>query len=715
MKKIRLCLAFHNHQPVGNFPWVFEEAYRASYLPMVECLERHPRVRVSLHYTGPLFDWLAENRPDFLDRLAALVAREQIEMMTGGYYEPILPAIPETDRIGQIRKMTDYVTDRLGGRPTGMWLAERVWEPQLATTLPLAGIDWTIVDDTHFKMAGLTDDDLFGYYVTEDQGRTLKVFATSKRLRYIIPWASVGEVIRELSSWATDGGDVVAVMGDDGEKFGVWPGTYDHCWTDGWMDEFFRSLEDNSSWLRVMPVGEYAASNPARGRVYLPTASYAEMLEWALPAKAATAFSQVYHRAEVEHREDILRFLRGGFWRNFLVKYDEANTMHKKMLRAHGKAYATGLDGRGPDPLALDELWKAQCNCPYWHGVFGGVYMTDVRTATFQHLIRSERRSDEILRGDQPWITSELIDFDCDSRQELIVDTRSASYYLDPWRGGSLFEWDVRGSAHNLVSVMTRREEAYHVTLRAAAITTDKHDDKGGAKTIHDVVRMKEQGLEKLLHPDWYRRACLIDHFIAKDTSAVDFANAMYREEGDFVNGGYAVSIHEGQSSRNIFLTRSGRVQVDSVSVPVTVEKSLRIDAGDAGFDVEYRVVNSGSSDLEVTFGVEFNLNLLGGGGNQSAFRRIGRNGPREQFDSPSTAESVDGVLLGNSYLGIETSIDVDRAATAWWSSIDSVSSSEGGFERVHQGGSLLLSWPIHVGPGASWNVTIRASVAGST
>ena len=126
MSQITLCLAFHNHQPVGNFPWVFENSYRASYLPMLETLERHPDVRVSLHYTGPLYDWFEQNQPKFLERLAALVERNQVEMLTGGYYEPILPAIPESDRLGQIRKMTDFVTNRLGSPPTGLWLAERV-------------------------------------------------------------------------------------------------------------------------------------------------------------------------------------------------------------------------------------------------------------------------------------------------------------------------------------------------------------------------------------------------------------------------------------------------------------------------------------------------------------------------------------------------------------------------------------------------------------
>jgi alpha-amylase len=714
MKQITLCLAFHNHQPVGNFPWVFEDAYRAAYLPMIESLERHPQVRVSLHYTGPLFDWIAANRPEFLDRLAGLVQRGQVEMMTGGYYEPILPAIPEADRLGQIRKMTDFVAGRLGARPTGMWLAERVWEPQLASTLNQADVKWTIVDDTHFKMTGLTDDDLFGYYVTEDQGRTLSVFATSKRLRYVIPWSPVEDVIGEIRSWATDDGELVAVMGDDGEKFGVWPGTYDHCWTHGWIDRFFQAITDNSSWLNIAPLGEIAASKPARGRIYLPTASYAEMLEWALPANAAVTYSRVVHEAEAAHRDDLLRFLRGGYWRNFLVKYEETNTMHKKMLRAHAKAYLTRGEGPNPDSAALDELWMAQCNCPYWHGVFGGVYMTDIRSTTFRHLIRSEQRSDQLLHGGEPWITAEQIDFDRDSRDELIVDTTSASYYVDLSHGGSLFEWDVRSASHNLVSVMTRREEAYHATLRAAARDNGHTDDTGGAKTIHDVVRVKEGGLEKMLHFDWYRRACLIDHFLGDGTTPTQFADCTYVECGDFVLGSYDASVGEGQSRRVVTLSRDGRVAVAGFAARVNVEKTLRIDAADSGFTAAYKIENRSDRSIPVNFGVEFSLNVLGGGGNPSAFRRLGQDGRDGRFDVAAVRENVKIVSYGNEYLGIDGEISIDRPASAWWSSIDSISSSEGGFERVHQGSALLLSWPIHLEPGVAWSVQIRADAKGS-
>src|SRR5207237_5133493 len=94
-KSIHLGLLLHNHQPVGNFPWVFQQVYEEAYLPMIEALERHPEVRLSLHYTGSLLDWMEEAQPAFLLRLALLVKRQQVEIVSGGYYEPILPSRSE--------------------------------------------------------------------------------------------------------------------------------------------------------------------------------------------------------------------------------------------------------------------------------------------------------------------------------------------------------------------------------------------------------------------------------------------------------------------------------------------------------------------------------------------------------------------------------------------------------------------------------------------
>ena len=203
---IHLGLAIHNHQPVGNFPWVFQQVYEESYLPMIEALERHPKIRLALHYTGSLLDWIDEAHPEFLERIAALIRRNQVEIVSGGYYEPILPSIPDADKLRQVRRLTERLARDFDVKASGMWIAERVWEPSLPRLILEAGIEWTILDDVHFKSAGLEDKDLYGYYATEDQSSVLKVYATSKTLRYTIPWRPASETIHALRSLATPDG-----------------------------------------------------------------------------------------------------------------------------------------------------------------------------------------------------------------------------------------------------------------------------------------------------------------------------------------------------------------------------------------------------------------------------------------------------------------------------------------------------------------------------
>ncbi len=132
---IRLSLVLHNHQPVGNFDGVIEQAYQDSYLPFLNVFESYERIKIGLHTSGPLMLWLADRHPDYVDRLQALVAAGRIEILGGPFYEPILTMLPSRDRIGQIQKYTNWLRERLGAQVNGMWMPERVWESQLVRTL----------------------------------------------------------------------------------------------------------------------------------------------------------------------------------------------------------------------------------------------------------------------------------------------------------------------------------------------------------------------------------------------------------------------------------------------------------------------------------------------------------------------------------------------------------------------------------------------------
>ncbi len=694
--RIFLGLVIHNHQPIGNFPWVFARAYDQAYLPMVEALEKHPSIRLSMHYSGPLLDWIETNRPELLDRLNVLVKRGQIEIVGGAYYEPVLPAIPDTDKLGQIRKMTDYCQRRFGMKPSGLWLAERVWEPSLPLHLSRAGVDWTVVDDTHFKTVGMEDADLFGYYITEDQGCAAKVFATSKFLRYSIPFKPVEEVMSYLRQNASTASSRIAVMGDDGEKFGIWPQTYEHSWgKDRWVEEFFNAIERNSSWLTMMPPGEFAHKFPPLGRAYLPCSSYDEMAEWAFPAATSRAFTELKHRMESEGCSGISRFLRGGYWRHFGVKYPEVNWMQKKMLRVHRKVYKAS-DSKG-NPAGQDELWQGQCNCPYWHGVFGGLYLADIRAATYQHLVEAEKQADAAVHPSGPWLTTEVTDMDNDGYEEIVVDSDSFAMVFSPRQGGSIVEWDFHQPSFNILSTLARRPEAYHKDL--AATVSGRNAD--GTETIHAGIRMKDPMATSRLAFDRTPRFSMLDHFIGPEINLQRFSDVDFAEMGDFAGLPFESSIVSERGKTLLRFVRNGHVVDNGNNVPVSLRKTIALEEGRNAIGVTYEIRNEDDRPVSGILAVEWNINLLGGGHNDAAYYEVPGAALRDShLDSSGELPSLSRIILGNRYLGIRLELALPTACDVWRFPVETVSNSEGGVESLYQASCLVVRKPFSLGQG---------------
>lgn len=701
--RISLSLVLHNHQPVGNFGFVFEDNHRLAYLPMIEALERHPGVRVGLHYSGPLLEWLRSERPGTVERLGDLVLRGQVEILGGGYYEPVLASLPERDRVAQLVRMADELEALFGRRPRGAWLAERVWEPDLPTSLVSAGYEWTILDDAHFRAASIPDDSHWGTYSTDDQGRRLTLFGTEQGLRYRIPFGTVEDVIGYLRDHATESGERIGMMGDDGEKFGAWPTTHEHCWgASAWVDRFFEALESQSAWLTTLRPSDWIDSHPPVGRTYVPTGSYAEMGEWALPAGEGALFADLLHRA-VDERRPEARYLRGGFWRNFQVKYREINDLHKQMLRV-SSAVAELPEGPATERIR-DHLARGQSNDCYWHGLFGGIYLSHMRLATLGHLIAAEDGADRMaLRAGERGGRVTIADLDLDGQDEILVEREGQVVAVSPGAGGGIGSWDARPVRHALASVMARRPEAYHARLAAFEAGGARQETSGeGAASIHEIVKVREPGLADRLWYDRHERRSGLVHVLPVGTGPDAFVRVAYEELGDLVGGTFAL-VGEATPDR-LLLERHGRVSQAGADIPVTVRKELRFGGGrrDPRMILDVSIRNDGERQIEALLGVEWALNLLGGGGNPQAWVEV--EGRRQAFDSAGRADACAGLACGNDAVGLELEARVTPDASLWWSSIDTISVSEDGFERNHQGSCQLWVWPLYLEPGRSRQV----------
>lgn len=708
--QLRLILTLHNHQPVGNFDGVFEAALQDSYVPFLNVLQDFPELRIVLHISGSLLDWLAKHHPEYVARVREFVKRGQIELLGGPYYEPILAAIPRRDRIGQMQMYKRHLETLFETQVRGMWVPERVWEQSFAGDIAEAGMEYTILDDTHFRNAGLNEDQLHGYYLTEESGRLLKVFAGGERLRYLIPYSDPQELIHHCRSIADRLPNAVLIFGDDGEKFGVWPGSKDHVYRDGWLRRFFEALRANKDWLHVTTMSEAVDHVSPIGRIYLPDASYREMTEWALPTERQTHYKNLVASNEQRHDWHAMRqFVRAGFWRNFLVKYPEANEMYARMIQISRKLEeasanpATGTTFAQLLTEARRELYQSQCNCPYWHGAFGGLYLPHLRNAIYGSLIAADNLLERAAGRRGSWVDIAADDFNLDARKEIRLSGDRLVAFVAPGRGGHLYELDVRQIQTNLLATLNRRPEPYHDRVRAAA--GQAMSDVGGGVDPNGGVRFKQPGLDRKLQYDGWARKSLVDHFLQPGLEHSTFVEG-FGELGDFVEGVYLSKIRRSSERVEATLWREGPLGPYLVKVTKTISMSAQQSGS---IEVAYLLENL-PAGLPIHFGVEMNFAAMPAGASDRYYYDA-NGGHLATLDGVLATQPISRIGLVDEWLGLDVSLDVSQAASFWTQPIQTVSQSESGYELVHQSCSVMPHWEFMAPADGRWSVTLVLSV----
>lgn len=687
MDKLRLILAFHNHQPVGNFDNVFEEAYQKSYLPFLKVLEKHPDLKIVLHYSGSLLSWIKANHKEFIDSLRALSKEKRVEFLTGGFYEPLLSSIPGNDRTGQVKKLTAFISDEFGYQAKGMWLAERVWEPDMPEYLARAGISYLPVDDYHFKLTGLNEKELRGYFITESGGSTVKIFPGSEELRYRIPFHEIKDVISYLKMVYEESGPVMLSMADDGEKFGIWPGTYKLCYTEGWLEEFFQALAENSEWLETTTYEEYISKNPALGRIYLPTASYREMGEWAMMSGGSREYeSDLEEMKKIFGSSKAQSLIRGGIWKNFFTKYPESNHIHKRMFFVSRKVHQAVRRAKAGDKshrgikkadTMLNELWQGQCNDAYWHGIFGGLYLPHLRSSLYRHMLKAEKLAEEIL-APAPFGLKRG-DIDKDGYNDLFISTKTLSLFFSEI-GGNLCELSYKNKAVNILDTLSRRHEPYHKKILGAI-------DNQDTGTIHDNIKLKDKSITADLVFDPYRKTSLIDHFLPENTTFAQFKDGLHQELWDQMGKPYAVKTTKSKKLLTAEFTKEGKV----LGTPAAIRKKVSISDNRPFIKVEYDI----DTPEGVFFCTEFNISLLG-----SPYPTItidpdmsgGKKKPAPYaINTAREFKGINSFSIKDEYLGVSISFNFDAILDLWHFPVETVSLSEGGIEKIYQGTTFIF------------------------
>ena len=667
-----LLFGVHAHQPTGNFPEVIDHAHERCYRPFLKTLYRYPGFRFSAHFSGPLLDYLCERFPDDMRMLAEMSARGQVELFGAGDAEPVLAAIPERDRLGQIERLSAKLEKRFGRRPRGAWLTERVWESTVVPSLADCGIEYVTVDDYHFLCTGARVEELGGFFTTEENGRRLDLFPISEALRYRIPFAPAADALACIEDMAASTSGAAAIYFDDIEKFGVWPETYEWVYEKRWLETFIETVLGSAK-VATQTFADYHAARRTRGTIYLPTVSYWEMNEWTLPPEAAATYAEVLAQARAAGRFDSQKpFLRGGIWKNFLTRYPEANWMHKRMLGLSGRLAALPAS---PQTEALRTLlYGAQANDAYWHGLFGGLYLPHLRRGIYRNLVSLEAALDR----QQPRPPSSRSDADLDGVDELFLQNGRLQAVVKLDGTASVIEFDDYRLEQNFGDTLRRHGEHYHRSIESSA---GKAAQGGGIASPHDRISFKHDVTAEEAAPDREPQSMLRDSLARPGESPEALGG--YREIAAPVSG--ATAAFEAAPS-------GGRVGKQLALTDSTMTARYRVE-GFAGGEFRTRLALAMPSCDGVAGRYVVAEEIPGGFGQAFDWARIGE------------------VVLEDLFMRGRVTLSLEPCGRVSVRPYHSVSQSENGLERIMQSVAVEIAWPVATGD-ATITLAIRTSEA---
>jgi hypothetical protein len=655
---ISLLLGVHAHQPVGNFAAVLEEAHERCYRPFLHTLHRYPAFRFAAHFSGWLLDWLLAHHPQDMALLREMVARGQVELFGAGECEPVLAAIPQRDRVGQLNALSAKLRRHFGAEVSGAWLTERVYIPTVVPALADCGMRYVTVDDYHFLCAGKEAAELDGFHTTEEDGRSIDLFAISEQLRYRLPFSPAAEAVAYLEGLAREGRRA-AVYFDDIEKFGIWPETHEWVYGKRWLEQFIEGVLA-SPLIRTETYRDFHAAHATRGIVYLPTTSYIEMNEWTLPAAAAAAYDGLVAREKQAGRYEASKpFVRGGYWKNFFTRYPESNWMHKRML---GLSERLAALPPGRHEALTERLYRAQANDAYWHGLFGGLYLPHLRREVWRNLVALEAVLDAL--APRPPLATR--DADLDGVRELFLANADAQAVVKLDDHAALCELDAYGLAHNFGDTLTQRSEHYYHKLNVGIDAAPQAGSTGdGIASAHDRVAFKDEVEQADIVPDARPRRLFLDAWQRLDGETAWPRYTAGAVKAPLMSATFSAPLDGGEVTKTYTLAgRTLQVSYRLRDVPggrFAVTLNLALPSCD-GYSGRY-ILEDGR--IPCGFGQALDL---------AAAQRL-------TFDD----RELHGALV------LTASRPVDISARPH----HTVSQSEAGFEKIMQAACITLSWPI--------------------
>jgi len=637
--------------------------------PVIKRLRQASQLKCGMHLSARLMHWLARRHPKQWSDIQQLSRARRLELFGGGFYDPILSAIPEHDAAGQLQLTANFFREQLGDVPAGAWLVGRAWDPALPGLFSRAGIRYTLVDEKNFLAAHLERDELDGYYMVERDGFALGVFPVRDQLQRKLPDGDRAGIVQQLGRFMGRRQERKAVLEfddlnsrEDAQR----------------VIDLLDACQQERHWIKTRTCSEMLDRDDPVGRIYLPS---------------------------ITHPIGLDDTLQGLGWTRFLVQYPEVNNLHKRMLmtsyrvqRMRGGVRDAARRGNGRKELeshrawlerACTQLWQAQTHVAYWHGEQLGCFDPWIRHQANSNLLTAARLADQVLDNGDSGPVVRSADLDCDGNHELIVKTEAIGAVISPSRGGCLTALDLASRDLALGDVMRRYEEPCHLAISE----TDLQLVHGGRAMDLSGMPLIPSEEAALLGFDARGRHSFVDHLLDANTTLESWRRGCFRDAGDFAGFPYEVMTHKkklGDHEHGVLLGRNGTIEEGGRSSLVRIEKSFVFSTAHSRLRASYRLINRYFEPARVWFGTELNLALPGGSSSR--------------YDAVCSAGDVSGAIdhaIELKHVGYLELLDeeadlvicfyMDDPMDLWLTPVETVHRFGGLYHHIHQGVSLML------------------------
>ncbi len=488
MAKIGICFGISGRFFCSSVPFYVEEQYVSVFKKTMSFLYSCEHIPCSFYFPGPLLEWMERSHEEFFMVLSEMQDRKQIEIIGGGYYDPLFPLIPPSDRVGQIELMTTALRKITGKRPRGCWITGSAWDPSFVSSCSTCGMEYVLLDKSLLQDGYNRSRIPYEPVIVEDMGKTVCVLPLDTeifRVRDRSP-RDVFSMLKDTCSSIDTSACVCAFLDLSGWK--------DLIAEKEWFDEFFSLVTENPDVAELTTPGKYIRSLQQIRRGVVSSGAAPCVGEWSISP---------YVRAQNVSGD--LFFSRSSV-KQFPLLYPEVLNIYSRMMYTHLLVNQIRGDKIRKN-TAREELWQAQACDGYWFTGSDGMCNPEVRQNAYSHFIQADRLS----RGGLPSTGSVVsFDFDMDGIKEYLFQFTQMNMYVH-LRGGHVFELDIFSNCRNYADTMGRTsvfdgtEDVYPRRIFIDHLTDDASFDDfiknpGAAGTVFPSVLYQEMLVDRARH-----------------------------------------------------------------------------------------------------------------------------------------------------------------------------------------------------------------------